>query len=108
MRYRKRPVEVEAVQWTGDNYEEVEAFLGDSLYPPIVRTSALRVKTLEGSLLASKGDWLIRGIKGEFYPCKPDIFEQTYEPVLSGTESLRDAVRKARGGDAPPRIQGYA
>ena len=74
--YQKKPVEIEAVQWTGDNIQEVIQFAGDHveyLY------DTLRVFTLEGPVTASVGDYIIRGVKGEFYPCKPDIFEMTYE-----------------------------
>lgn len=86
MKFRKKPVVIEAVQWTIkghealiNNFDEINAFA-----PGKVRLdtfSGLFVKTLEGELHASTGDWIIKGIKGEFYPCKPDIFEMTYERV---------------------------
>lgn len=73
----KKPVEVQAIQWTGDNYEEIQEFVGKD---GCVRSGdTLLVYTLEGDHHASIGDWIIRGIKGEFYPCKPDIFEKTYD-----------------------------
>jgi hypothetical protein len=79
-RYRKKPVEIDAVQWTGENEEELAEFLGQSLlhWLPDQR---IRVGTLEGGHDASLGDWLIRGVQGEHYPCKPDIFDATYEAV---------------------------
>ena len=79
MRYRKKPVEIEAVQWTGENLEEIEEFAKGAL----VRRGPVNIaiSTLEGLMEASKGDYIIKGITGEFYPCKPDIFKATYEEV---------------------------
>jgi hypothetical protein len=77
-RYRKRPVVVEAVQWTGDNLAEVGRFAGEhALFDG--RDDALDVITIEGRLQASVGDWIIKGVAGEFYPCRADIFAVTYE-----------------------------
>jgi hypothetical protein len=84
MRYRKKPVEVEAIQFTGSNCIAVLAFMGDreAVYNLDIHTTDNPViHTLEGQLTASPGDWVIRGINGEYYPCKPDIFAATYEPV---------------------------
>lgn len=79
MSYRKRPVLVEAEQWSGSNWHQILAFAGkDNVY---VKGANLFIRTLEGDLSAAPGDWIIRGVKGEFYPCKPDIFEATYEEV---------------------------
>lgn len=78
MRYRKKPVEIDALWWNGENLLEIEAFIG---YSPERRGDALVIKTLEGEHIASQGDYVIRGVKGEYYPCKPDIFEATYERV---------------------------
>ncbi len=86
--YRKRPVVIEAIPWTGENADEVSAF-GNSGPAPMrgadfqVHSASLQVEigTLEGHMIAQVGDWIIRGVKGEFYPCKPDIFEATYERV---------------------------
>lgn len=77
MKYRKKPVVIEAVQWNGSNQNELSSFMG------VVGTcdNKVEIHTLEGMLTASIGDWIIKGIKGEFYPCKPDIFAATYEPV---------------------------
>ena len=91
MKYRKKPVEIEAVQWTGLNLEEIKAFVGKSLIYDIINTARevgkgrlrvfMKIKTLEGDMIASEGDYIIKGISGEFYPCKPDIFKATYEEV---------------------------
>ena len=83
-KYRKKPVEIEAIQWVSDNIEQVYEMLGvgDNL---IINTDEDEVKhfinTLEGKMEMSWGDYIIKGIKGEFYPCKPDIFELTYEKI---------------------------
>jgi hypothetical protein len=108
-KFRKKPVVVEVVQWTGANVQEVTNFLAgfDVHIAPLggvrsdfdlecsrcvarfdytVSPPALTIRTLEGDHLASAGDWIIRGVKGEFYPCKPDIFAATYEtaePVMA-------------------------
>ena len=78
MRYRKKPVEVEAVQWTGENLKEIREFCDDKLQFVF---SSIYINTLEGSHRVSLNDYIIKGIKGEFYPCKPDIFKATYEEV---------------------------
>ena len=82
MKFRKKPVVIEAIQWDGKNIDAVRAFMKPHYpgwgYPT---PSHLSIRTLEGDLRADVGDWIIKGVKGEFYPCKPDIFEQTYEPV---------------------------
>ena len=77
-KFQKRPVVIEAVQYHGPNFDEIEEFVGGDAE---FRAGELIVATLEGPLRASPGDWIIKGIKGEFYPCKPDIFTATYEPV---------------------------
>lgn len=82
MRFRKKPVIVEAIQYDGSK-ENIAAILrlGNSI---MLYSDYLVIKTLEGNHRADKGDWIIKGVKGELYPCKPDIFEQTYEPVIGG------------------------
>lgn len=88
--YRKKPVIIEAVKWTGENVDEVLNH-GNSGPAPSwgddfkINTDAKTVEilTMEGTMSARIGDWIIRGIKGEFYPCKPDIFEATYEQVAN-------------------------
>lgn len=75
-KYRKKPVVIEALQFIGGNFNEIEEFVGGDAE---FRDGQLVIATLEGPLHASNGDWIIKGVKGEFYPCKPDIFEATYE-----------------------------
>lgn len=79
-KYTKKPVEIEALQFNGNNFEEVENFTisGDLYYK---ENGDMFVATLEGEHKVSVGDFIIKGVKGEFYPCKPDIFEMTYEKV---------------------------
>lgn len=93
MKYRKKPVVIEAIQWTGRNVDEVMPFFGDfsklpndgvHVHPGIGHSPVeghLYIPTLEGTMTANAGDWIIKGVKGEFYPCKPDIFTATYEPA---------------------------
>lgn len=82
-KYRKLPVEINAVIWNGRNVEEVDSFLGlDSLFHFDENgIKQLRIKTLEGLMDASIGDYIIRGVNGEHYACKPDVFVKTYEEV---------------------------
>jgi hypothetical protein len=88
MKYRKKPVVIEAIQWTGENLREIIAFIGlhpSALkwtweeYEKVVKAEGLKIFTLEGPHMATVGDFIIKGIKGEAYPCKPDIFAATYE-----------------------------
>ena len=79
-KYRKKPIEIEAIQWNGSNYEEIKEFVDDrELWRP--KSHILIIKTLEGNHRADIGDYIIRGVEGEFYPCKPEIFNKTYEQV---------------------------
>lgn len=80
-KFVKRPVVIQAVKWDGYNYEEIKEFVGeDKLYlHGSLKNTDLVICTLEGNHHALVGDWIIRGVKGEFYPCKPDIFEMTYQ-----------------------------
>lgn len=93
-KFRKKPVVIEAIQWTGENLAEVLAFTGKhpswdkwfrcfEEYEDHVRNdgSIFKIITLEGTMDAIPNDWIIRGVKGEHYPCKPDIFDATYERV---------------------------
>lgn len=86
-KYRKKPVVIEAFQYTGINAQSVENFMGSNV-SAVKRVTdgngfvlALEIHTLEGVMRADKFDWVIKGVNGEFYPCKPDIFEKTYELV---------------------------
>lgn len=78
--FRKKPVVIEAVQWDGRFDTKLPEGLCGNFK---CGTGFAHVHTLEGLMRADVGDWIIRGIKGEFYPCKPDIFEATYDPVES-------------------------
>lgn len=81
-KYRKKPVIIDAIQWTGANTKEVLSFFATGYSKmSIGNDGSFRIHTLEGDMIASPGDYIIRGVKGEYYPCKPDIFEQTYEEV---------------------------
>lgn len=78
MKYRKKPVEIEAILWNGYNYDEIME-LGEK---SIQRSGKdLLIYTLEGTMRASIGDYIIKGVNEELYPCKPDIFNLTYEKV---------------------------
>jgi len=89
-KYRKIPVVIEAVQWTGNNLKEVIEFTGLhssankwtwEQYEMVVKGQGLKIFTLEGRMDATIGDYIIKGVHGEFYPCKEDIFAKTYEFV---------------------------
>jgi hypothetical protein len=77
--YRKKPVVIEAIQLADENVDLLLKFCGDKIKSHPL--TGVVIETLEGDMLASKGDYIIKGVKGEFYPCKPDIFEMTYESV---------------------------
>lgn len=80
--YKKKPVEIQALQWTGENQAELYKFV-----PPHLRVEepdGLHIVTLEGNHFANIGDFIIKGVKGEFYPIKSDIFEMTYDLVDEG------------------------
>lgn len=77
-----KPVKVQAVQWTGDNFKELNEFAGCLYYTySLYNEYSLIIETPEGNHYVGQGDWIIRGVNGECYPCKPDIFEKTYEEV---------------------------
>ena len=78
--YRKKPVVIEAVQWKGSNFVEIDEFITVP-HETFPSQGIIKIPTLEGVMEATEGDFIIKGIKGEFYPCKPDIFEQTYEQI---------------------------
>ncbi len=84
MKYRKKPVVIEAVELKDDNLDEVRDFMGGEAKRNIdfainYTTHTVRIVTLEGAMLADVGDYIIKGVKGEFYPCKPDVFLLSYE-----------------------------
>jgi hypothetical protein len=96
MKYRKKPVVIEAVKWDGQNVTEVKKFGNGDLIVEIddlawqvgkaAPVVTVLIKTLEGEMKANVGDFIIRGVNGEVYPCKPDIFEKTYEIVWESEE----------------------
>lgn len=85
--YRKKPVVIEAMPWTGENTEEILKWCKDAELE--VRTDVfgtwadLYINTLEGRMKASKGDYIIKGVNGEFYACKSDVFVKTYEEITN-------------------------
>lgn len=83
MKFRKKPVVVEAVQWDGtqESLDNIVALGLKSMNSLDFYGEFFFIQTLEGNYKASKGDWVIKGVNGEFYLCKPDIFEKTYEKV---------------------------
>ena len=91
MKYRKKPIVIDAIRWYGDNLHEVKEFVGKALEYEILDSAwivgkgiphtFIRINTLEGKMEVSVGDYIIKGVCGEFYPCKADIFEKTYEKV---------------------------
>ncbi len=90
MKYRKKLLVIEAIQWNGKNFNEISYFTGDwhgnkvaheDAEESALKTGNLSISTIKGVMTASKGDFIIKGVNGEFYPCKPDIFEKTYELV---------------------------
>jgi len=96
-KFVKKPVQIEAIKWDGSNLIEIITFTDGRTeikipvasdawdrYKELVAREGLKIFTLEGPMMASVGDWIIKGVKGEHYPCKPDIFELTYEPVKEG------------------------
>ena len=85
-KFRKKPVVIEAVQWTGRaSYDAVSAFVTRDddvcFVNPLDPGGYVEIPTPEGTMKATAGDWIIRGVAGEIYPCKPDIFAATYEAV---------------------------
>lgn len=95
--YRKKPIVIEAMNYDGtrESFERIWDWMdGDSVNSPHMGyqgpsdddPQAFGIRTLEGKITASPGDWIIKGIKGEFYPCKPDVFEATYEPKEDASE----------------------
>ena len=94
-KFRKQPVVIEAVQWRGSNWMAVTEFC-PTLRPHLARGDWVVVPTLEGDHVAHMGDWIIRGVAGEFYPCKPGIFAATYEPADKENDAL------SNNNHAPP------
>ena len=93
-KYVKKPIVVEAVQYNGNNVQEILNFCGGTVVVGML--NEITIKTLEGPLHVSDGDFIIKGVEGEFYPCKPDIFEKTYDVVEDGVR-LQTFGEKAVG-----------
>lgn len=88
--YRKQPVVIEALQYNGENAEAIVAWSGGKVriakhVDPTDADGSLQIETLEGTLIARKSDWIIQGVKGEFYPCQSEIFAATYSEVTDNT-----------------------
>ena len=83
MKYRKKPVVIEARRLTNENINEIAKWVNttEAGFDDGFTECFVLIKTLEGDMYAKTGDYIIKGVKGEFYPCKPDIFEMTYEEV---------------------------
>ena len=97
-KFVKKPVVIEAIQYDGANITEIETFVGEKL-PTIMASDVdtrLVLPTLEGDMKVSKGDYVIKGIKGEFYPCKPDIFKSTYNEVENNNGILSEGEKRVR------------
>ena len=117
MKFRKKPVVIDAVQWDEDartldtlpGLRSIVLSHEGSIYLPCLCQN-LRIKTPEGDLHVSRGDWIIRGVKGEYYPCKPDIFAATYEPTDAPDESarLREEVERLTNALASARAAAAA
>jgi hypothetical protein len=80
--FRKKPVEIRAIQYVGIHTDEIKEFMGDQPYE-FDPGAGIRIATLEGVMLAEPYDWIIRGVAGELYPCKPAIFQATYESAAA-------------------------
>lgn len=111
-KFVKKPVVIEAIQYNGENIKAIEDFVGKKL--STVMASDVDVKliipTLEGDMKASKGDYVIKGIKGEFYPCKPDVFKQSYNMIKENNGILSEGekrVRKSFNPSALKRVENF-
>ena len=100
--WRKKPVVVTAIKWTGENREELRDFVGAALTYNPYRSEPM-IHTLEGIMKAGIGDWIIKGVKGEFYPCKPEIFDATYESAHLAT-ATEQAPKSVASSAHFPRI----
>ena len=83
-RYKTKPCEIEAIQFVGNNLKEIEDYAGRKCTSATFHGSdciGITIETLEGNMHASVGDYIIKGLRGEFYPCKPDVFEKKYEII---------------------------
>ncbi len=94
-KYQKKPVTIEAIQFKEESIPTIKDWLGENLLAEARYSSPIhwiyRIKTLEGNMLVTEGDFIIKGVKGEFYPCKPDIFKMTYEKLRE--DQLADLLK---------------
>jgi hypothetical protein len=83
-KYRKKPVEIEAMRFRDEQktITEILKWGNDFIHLDLKYGASLKIETLEGEMVAKPGDYIVKGIKGEFYPCKPEVFEKTYEEVI--------------------------
>ena len=91
-KYRKKPVIVEAVIWTGNNIDEIKELAKNAVENIIFVNNNLYIETLEGNMNVSVGDYIIKDIQGEFYPCKPDIFKKTYETISMVSDNDKTTI----------------
>lgn len=101
-KYRKKPIVVEAIQWTGSNLEEIRNFVGGDLIENYIKhfdiertlikqtLSGIAINTLEGTMIVNYGDYIIKGVNNKFYPCKPDIFKQIYEEIIDDNKKQKE------------------
>ena len=80
-KYRKKPVVIDAIQVDDTNLDTLVEWVQQHNHESNYSQGSIYIRTLEGTMRADKDDWIIKGVKGEFYPCKPDVFAATYEPV---------------------------
>lgn len=86
-KFRKKPVVIDAMQFTDEDKDRIMRWMNfDATAVFVDGKPAIEIRTLEGVMTANLGDWIIKGVKGEFYPCKLEIFEQTYEPVTEASD----------------------
>lgn len=78
-RYKTKPCVIEAIQYDGSNVEEIRKFIGESF--EVKTIEGIYIRTLEGIMKASVGDYIIKGLRGEYYPCKPNVFKSKYEVI---------------------------
>lgn len=101
-KFRKKPIVIEAVRWTGSNLEEIRNFVGNDLIENYIKhfdiertlikqtLTGIAIDTLEGTMRVDYGDYIIKDVNNEFYPCKPDIFKQTYEEMIDDNKQQKE------------------
>lgn len=94
-KYTKKPVTIDAIEWTGHNFDDIIEFDGNERV--YLRMGTLCIETLEGDMKATIGDYIIKGVDGELYPCKPEIFKKTYEECIVVEELASDDMFYSEG-----------